>query len=133
MSTKTEERKALQQISDIVRGLGSDSYIATAFAGCWEIAEQNIANDWACSMKDRAESAERKAEEMEVRLAAMKKTLDGTIKELTAATERATSFEADFYRMQVKWTEATTTIRTQELEIMKLKARIFDLMELEKD
>ena len=57
MTTKEQERKALEQIRKIVASLGEDSYVATAFEGCFEIAEQNIDNDWACSMKDRAESA----------------------------------------------------------------------------
>lgn len=61
MTTKEQERKALAQIRKIVDGLGENSYIGTAFEGCFEIAEQNIENDWACSMKDRAESAEKKA------------------------------------------------------------------------
>ena len=40
--------------------LGPDSYLATAFAGCFEDAEENIKNDFACSMKQRLESAEAK-------------------------------------------------------------------------
>lgn len=55
MTTKEQERKALAQIRKIVEGLGADSYVATAFEGCFEIAESNIENDWACSMKQRAE------------------------------------------------------------------------------
>lgn len=61
MTTKEQERKALAQIRKIVAGLGEGSYIATAFEGCFEIAENNIENDFACSMKQRAESAERSA------------------------------------------------------------------------
>lgn len=56
MSTKEQERKALEQIRKIVDGLGPDSYIATAFDGCFEIAEENIENDFACSMKQRVEA-----------------------------------------------------------------------------
>ena len=59
MANKAEERKALEQIRKIVEGLDVDSYIGCAFAGCFEIAEENINNDWACSMKERAEVAER--------------------------------------------------------------------------
>lgn len=56
MSTKEQERKALEQIRKIVDGLGPDSYLATAFDGCFEIAEENIENDFACSMKQRVEA-----------------------------------------------------------------------------
>lgn len=55
MTTKEQELKALEQIKKIVSNLGADSYIATAFEGCFEIAEDNIENDFACSMKQRAE------------------------------------------------------------------------------
>lgn len=61
MTTKEQERKALEQIREIVNGLGEDSYIGAAFEGCFEIAEENIENDFACSMKQRAESAEAEA------------------------------------------------------------------------
>lgn len=55
MTTKEQEKKALEQIRKIVSGLGEDSYIGTAFEGCFEIAEENIENDFACSMKQNAE------------------------------------------------------------------------------
>lgn len=61
MTTKEQELKALAQIRKIVDGLGEDSYIAVAFEGCFEIAEDNIGNDFACSMKQRAEKAEQDA------------------------------------------------------------------------
>lgn len=63
MTTKEQERKALERIRKIVAELGEDSYVATAFEGCFEIAEENIENDFACSMKQRVESAEKEAEE----------------------------------------------------------------------
>lgn len=58
MTTKEQERKALEQIRKIVDGLGKNSYIGIAFEGCFEIAEENIENDWGCSMKERAVKAE---------------------------------------------------------------------------
>ena len=66
MTTKEQERKGLAQIRKIVEGLGADSYIAIAFEGCFEIAETNIENDWGCSMKQRAESAEKKVGTLEL-------------------------------------------------------------------
>ncbi len=62
MATKEQERKALAQIRKIVDGLGEDSYIGMAFEGCYEIAEENIDNDFGCSMKQRWESAEKEAD-----------------------------------------------------------------------
>lgn len=54
-ASKQQERDALDQIRAIVDTLGPDSYLATAFAGCFEDAEENIKNDFACSMKQRLE------------------------------------------------------------------------------
>lgn len=59
-ASKQQERDALDQIRAIMDTLGPDSYLATAFAGCFEDAEENIKNDFACSMKQRLERAEAK-------------------------------------------------------------------------
>lgn len=47
-ASKQQERDALDQIRAIVDTLGPDSYLATAFAGCFEDAEENIKNDFKC-------------------------------------------------------------------------------------
>lgn len=66
MATKRNERETLEVIRQMVADLGSPSYLATAFEGCFEDAENNIDDDAAYSMKDRYESSERKlAEAME--------------------------------------------------------------------
>lgn len=58
MATKQQEREALDKIAEIIKGLGQDSYIAAAFDGCLDMAEDNIGNDFMCSMKSRAEHAQ---------------------------------------------------------------------------
>ena len=65
-ATKEQERKALEKIKKIVNELGEGSYIGTAFEGCFEIAEENIEYDFCCSMKQRAESAEKKLKTAEL-------------------------------------------------------------------
>lgn len=54
IATKEQELKALEQIKKIVEGLGPNSYIGTAFDGVFGVAEYNINNDAACSLRDRA-------------------------------------------------------------------------------
>ena len=85
MTTKEQERKALEKIKKIVAELGENSYIGTAFQGCFEDAETNIENDFAFSMKDRVDTANRVIE-----------ALQNTERELRAAIkkehERAESF-----------------------------------------
>ena len=51
MTTKAQEREALQKIQKIVAGLGENSYIGTAFEGCFDLADQNIEYDAAFSLK----------------------------------------------------------------------------------
>lgn len=58
-ATKDQELEALEKIKAIVESLGPDSYVGTAFEGCFEIAKDNIGNDFACSMKQRVEKLEK--------------------------------------------------------------------------
>ena len=62
LERKEQERKALEQIRKIVEGLGEDSYIGRAFSGCFEIAQENIDNDWGCSLKGKWELSEARLE-----------------------------------------------------------------------
>lgn len=57
ITTKQEEREALEKIREIVKGLGEDSYVAAAFSGCFEIAESNIRDDAAESLQGRLDLA----------------------------------------------------------------------------
>ena len=56
--TKQEERNTLKKIADLIASAGDDSYIGRAFAGCVEVAQNNIDNDWFCSMQQQCESYE---------------------------------------------------------------------------
>ena len=55
MTTKDQERKALEKMKKIVEDLGPQSYIGTAFTGAWELAEQNIEWDAAYSVTNSIE------------------------------------------------------------------------------
>ena len=76
MTSKEEERKALEQIKKIVSTLGPDSYIATAFEGCFDIAESNIDNDFACSMKQWAGRLEGQNKELTKTVAEQKAEIE---------------------------------------------------------
>ena len=94
-ATKRNEMEALEVIRQMVADLGPDSYLATAFQGCFEIASQNIEFDFADSLQGRLELAEKKlrdeiAEKQKVRDEAQK-----TIKELEdKLTESQKDWEA---------------------------------------
>ena len=53
--TKNQERGVLQQIKALVADLGPNSYIATAFRGVFDIAEENIDNDFSGNPVDHAQ------------------------------------------------------------------------------
>lgn len=56
-ATKEQERAALKKIRKIIDDLdlGGESYLRYAFDGCFEIAEQNIENDFLNSPKEALE------------------------------------------------------------------------------
>lgn len=79
-ATKQQEWDTLAKIKDMVEELGPDSYIKAAFAGCFELANQNIEYDFGDSYKARTESAQREAEK--------------AMKDLAAANARIAELEA---------------------------------------
>ena len=44
-ATKQQERDTLEKIRKMVEQLGPDSYLATAFEGCFDLAAENIDNE----------------------------------------------------------------------------------------
>lgn len=45
MTTKDQERQAIEEIRKIVEGLGENSYVGFAMEGVLELAEENIRED----------------------------------------------------------------------------------------
>lgn len=85
MATKRNERDTLEVIRQMVADLGPDSYLATAFEGCFEDAEQNIEYDWGCSQKRLADAAAEKVTELEARV----KELEGKLTQEIAEKQQA--------------------------------------------
>lgn len=85
MTTKDQERKAVEKIRKIVEELGENSYVGFAMDGVLELAEDNIREDTAYSMKKSAEIAWEKATKEEKENKDLKKTVEkreATISEL---------------------------------------------------
>ena len=51
MTTKEQERAAVEKIRKIIEELGENSYVGFAMEGVLELAEENIREDTAYSMK----------------------------------------------------------------------------------
>lgn len=146
MTSKDEERKALSEIKTILSRLETNGYVRTALEGCMEIAEDNITNDFACSMKQRAESAEERVKQLiweNERIskvnAELTRDLDGTQKELDIARKEKDEMNLNMARENIRVVELYNTVdeengelkhklETRDAEIMYLKAKLYDLL-----
>lgn len=147
MVTKNDERKALEKIKKIVEELGDDSYIAIAFEGCFDIAEENINNDFACSMEQKYnnehEQVARLLKEIsdwnddylkqEAEIERLKKEIEAKDQML----EQERSFKREVKKELASADREVETLRdivehlnevveTQDKKIMELKARLYD-------
>lgn len=142
MATKEQERKALARIRKIVAELGEDSYIGMAFEGAWELAEENIANDFGNTTqwyidkynnsgedvrkaREEAEEDARKLRQELERVKADKEYLWGEYNEKKEAYNNLVKDRNDL------WNKVQES-KKLENEVIKLKAKLFDLMFAEK-
>jgi chromosome segregation ATPase len=119
MVSKEQERKALEQIKKIVDSLGADSYIATAFDGCFEDAQENIENDFAVSNRQRWQSAEHRAIGLE--------------KDVTALQEQLKELSERMDRMRKQISDKELLVSQANEENAGLKAQIADLLDRESE
>ena len=82
MTTKDQERKAVEKIRKIVEELGENSYVGFAMEGVLELAEDNIREDTAYSMKKNAEIAWERADKAEKENKDLKKEVEYLKKEV---------------------------------------------------
>lgn len=152
-ATKDQEREALEKIKAILDTLGPDSYVGTAFEGCLEIAEENIENDFAFSMKQRVEAAvvensrlKERVKELEDKLAESEKDYEAAH---AAAHLVADEKDAEIQRLKTQVQELSEKLASAEealedaneeagsaearsgeaqAEIIRLKAKLYDYM-----
>lgn len=145
-ATKQQERDALAKIRQIVDTLGPESYLAIAFEGCFDLAAENIENDWGCSMADRVRRAEKRAAELEDKLAESVKDYEAAHAAAHAVAEKKDAeiakLKDQLAKMQetARWNgqrcdeEATVAGEAQrraeaaEAEVIRLKAKLYDYM-----
>lgn len=135
LTTKDQERAALDRIRKIVAELGPDSYIGTAFTGVWEIAESNIDNDFGDSARERWESAREEAEKQkacanEAEQRAEKAQRDASIylEGFGAVSAERDSLIQRFSEIEKENDDLAGQLRAAEHEILVLKARLYDYM-----
>lgn len=95
MTTKEQERQAIEEIRKIVEGLGENSYVGFAMEGVLELAEDNIREDTAYSMKKNAEIAWERADKAEKESKLLNAEL-GTAKKITEENNKVIA-------KQIRW------------------------------
>lgn len=153
IATKDQERKALAQIKKIVDDLGENSYIAIAFEGVWELAEENIESDFgnscawyikkAADLDDLLKNEIDSSNEKERRLRNLVKETEAM---LEAANDAAKKERDTFAKKKAQLSDeleyalgerdkyierchiAESCLEKAEYEIIRLKAKLFDLM-----
>jgi hypothetical protein len=142
MATKAQEREALEKIRKIIEELGENSYLGTAFEGFFEIAEDNIENDFGCSMKQRWESAEEKLEAAGIIRSNLEKEVEALQTENKLLGERIEQHDKDYEALRLKkeeyrqstlenwnkYKEAQNALLVAEAKITELKAKLYDMM-----
>lgn len=144
MTTKQQEREALQKIRKIVEALGEHSYIGTAFEGVFEIAEENIEYDFGCSLKQQVESLEEQDRANKETIEKLRKEnvllagrLHGCVEEHKREVtelreeldEHAKEYQASAEEIRLNFNNTLEALlKGKDNEIMKLKARLYDLM-----
>ena len=140
--TKEDERKALAKIKKIIASLGEDSYVGTAFEGCFEIAESNIENDWACSMKQRSDNWEIECGKLCSEIDELKRDLEEEkrLHALQLENFRTCMSNCETYKAEIeelrsdlksaedKISELEGDLNISEETVVQLKARLFDLL-----
>lgn len=129
MATKEQEFKALEKIKKIIDGLGEDSYVGTAFEGCFEIAKSNIENDWACSMEQRYLSVDDKLRET---LKKLSEETDKNVKlnnKVHELMDKREAWDQTYDKLNYKLADANAELKEAKDEIIRLKAKLFDMME----
>ncbi|OPY64061.1 MAG: hypothetical protein A4E56_00115 [Pelotomaculum sp. PtaU1.Bin065] len=116
IATKEQERKALTKIKTIVKSLGENSYLAAAFTGAFELAEQNIENDWGLTTQEYIDKAHRVEEIVAIEA------------KLEVAQESAKNLEESLYKTQAAQRKAETARIIAESEVIRLKAKLYDYM-----
>lgn len=142
MTSKDQERKALEQIRKIVNALGEGSYIAMAFEGCFEIAEENIRDDFGCSMKQRVDSAEHDVKVLREADRENKETIkflkEESVKlcekiqeqqrQLELMSEKSNKGHDDYIKVWNQFRATEDKLEAAQQEIIGLKARLYDLL-----
>lgn len=92
ITTKKQELDALEHIERVVAELGTDSYVAAAFQGCFGVARNNIEHDEMRSPFQRANDMEQKLDKSDKARMELNKKLDTSEREIKRLKSRLENF-----------------------------------------
>jgi hypothetical protein len=131
IATKEEERQVLEKIKKMVAELGENSYLAAAFTGSFEMAEQNIDNDAAYTAQyyiDRVVKAADTEKRIDDELTTTKAMLAAVQEAHQATTENFDATQEQAYKYAHEIDNMKATMNAKETEIISLKAKLYDYM-----
>lgn len=141
IASKDEERKVLNQIAMLLDSLGEDSYCGYAFAGCVEMAKENIDNDFCNSWQDKCDVKDKQAIKIHDQLVEANekfakldtdyqcaRNLLELQKDIAEKLEaKSVNQERDNHAMAEKIKSLDGKLSVAEQTIVKLKARLYDM------
>jgi len=137
ITTKQQEREALEQIRNILNTLESGSYVRTAYQGIDVMAENNIDNDFGISATETIRHLETESKELKKENKRLEQEIKNIlqIEEVNKETVQRLHEEHDkgwnlYGESTDKLNAAATQLKEKNQEILELKARLFDYMTL---
>lgn len=111
ITTKETEANTLQKIRRMVADLGENSYVGAAFDGCFDLAEENIHNDWCLSWKEKYDSLQKDMDELTAEAETLRKENDSMQKDMDGLTAEAETLREENDSMQKKMKELSEPIQ----------------------
>lgn len=149
--TKAEERKILEQIVDLIQSTPMDSYIRSAFSGVPEYAVRNIDDDaaynpveernmWEDRYHEKVAELRKKEEECGQRLLKLEHEnqvlqthLDKAEDQIIVLKRDCENWEQNSHEAGDLYCELEKECAEKDMEIMRLKAELYDYMRKERE
>jgi chromosome segregation ATPase len=135
MTTKEQERKALEKIRAIVAELGENSYVGTALMGTFELAEQNIEFDAAFSLLTERDDVKQELEAAKEKIVNLNRDAEITNALNNRLNDRIEEYQGQIRELQTKFDAASETkLMLEDVNaahqklVVELKAKCYDLM-----
>ena len=141
IASKEQERKVLEQITKLIDSLGEDSYCGCAFAGCVEMAKENIENDFGNSWQDKCYAKDKQAAKIHDRLVQATEELHDVKVRLNVVNEQVKNLKSDvaelhsvnnamnekLHRQTVENEKLQASLKSAAYDLLVLNARLYDM------